>query len=170
MNNYTHNIIKVNNTLEAIAYTETMDSESEYIIPVNMDNIPTLDTSSISNQGIARVGINKSIFINLWDRAATSLYIKQNWTDIDNIIFSRTRTEKDKEYLSKMLPIQWALGQTRGSYNGTDWLYLYKMIEQVESSENSTFLFDSPEDGEKSHSSSSLLNSIMTFFSKKFKK
>jgi hypothetical protein len=170
MNNYTHNIIKVNNMLEVIAYTETIDSKYEEVVPVNMDNIPTLDASSILTQRIARVGINKVIFVNLWNRAATSVYIKQNWKDIDEIIFSRKRTEEDKEYLSKMLPIQWALAQESNSYNSTDWQYLYQMIQEVQSTIDFTSSFDSPVEPENNSFFSHLINSIITFFSKKFKK
>ena len=63
------------------------------------------------------------------DKASEPMYIKRHWSNLDDIIFAKNRTQEDKKYLSDMLQLQWAISMTKYDYDDTNWLNLYRMIE-----------------------------------------
>ena len=127
---YTHNIVKINEQLKALPYSEAICNEYDNCISVSMKKLPKLMLSSINFEGLTRIGIAKSTVIQLWDSSQNNLYIKSDWNTINDIIFSPYRTDEDIYFLYEILPLYWAMSNKDDKSEQSSWRRLFKLIQE----------------------------------------
>ena len=93
----------------------------------------TLDPRLVPDRGLAREGVIKHTFIELWSVASVewpgTAYLKSEWKVIDAGLFTDFRSVETKHGLIESFERQWALAVELPGYDVERWRFLARLIQ-----------------------------------------
>ncbi len=55
------------------------------------------------------------------------LYVKREWRELDQAIFTRHRSDKDMKLIAESFARQWAAARELPEYNENNWQFMYQL-------------------------------------------